>query len=73
MHGSELASLGHDLHVRMHPFQVPQCLKDGLVLGRFSRNTLNRNGILWCVPLVMEMTIGAGMFHLSCGCVAMDW
>ena len=35
--GIELTSLGHDLHVRVHPFQVTQCRADGLVSGRFGK------------------------------------
>ena len=69
MHGNDLASLGHNLLVRMHPFQAPQCPADGLVLGRFGKNTQDRNDTLWCVPLSMELMTGAGTFHLPCGCV----
>ena len=72
MHDSGLVSLGHDLYVRIHPFQATQCPLDGLVLGRFSRNAQDRRDALWCLPLAMELMIGAGMFHLTYGCAAMD-
>ena len=69
--GDGLTSLGHDLHVRVHPFQAPQHPADGLVLGGFGRNSLDRNDASWCVALSMEQMIGAGMFHLPCWCMAM--
>ena len=72
MHGSELASLGHDLHARMHPFQAPQQPADWSALGRFGKNTQDRNDTLSCVPLSIELVIAADMFHLLFGCVAMD-
>ena len=64
--------MGHDLHVRMHPFQAPEYPEDGLVLGRFHKNALDRNDAFWCVPLSMELMIAAGMFHLACGGMALD-
>ena len=76
VHGNGLESLGHDLHVRMHPFQAPQCPADGLILGRFGKNAQDRNDALWCAAvaaLFMDQMIGAGMCHLPCWCMAMDW
>ena len=61
---SELANLGHDLYIRMHPFQAPQHPADWLVLGRFGKNTQDRNDTLWCVPLSVELMIVTDMFHL---------
>ena len=52
---------------------APQHPLDGLVLNRFSRNAQDRSDTLWCVALSMEMIIGAGIFHLPFGCMAMDW
>ena len=72
MHVNGLASLGHDLHVGMHPFQAPQCPADGLVLRRFDKNAQDRNDTSWDVPLSMELMTGADTLHLACGCVAMD-
>ena len=37
------------------------------------KNARGRNETLWCVPLSMELIVAAGMFHLPCGCMAMDW
>ena len=72
MCGNGLTSLGHDLHVMMHPFQAPQHPEDRLVLSGFGRNALDRNDALWCVALFMEEIVGAGMLHLPCWCMAMD-
>ena len=72
MHGSGLASLGHSLCVRMHPFQAPQHPLDGLVLARFGKNAQDRSDTLLCVPLSMELMNGAGMLNLSCGRVEID-
>ena len=70
--GSGLASLGHDLHVRMHPVQATQYPLDGVVLGRFGRSAQDRSNALWCVPLSMELTIGADMVCLPSVYVAVD-
>ena len=72
MHGSAMVRLGHDLHVRMHPFQVPQHKSDGLGLGRFSKNAQHSGVALWCAALSMELMIDAGMLHLPWWCVATD-
>ena len=72
MCGNGLTSLGHNLHVRMHPFQATQHPADGQVLGRFGKHALDGNDALGCVPLSIELIIAAGTFHLPCGCVAMD-
>ena len=68
-----LIGLYHDLHARMHPVQAPQHPFDGLILGIFDKNTLDRNDILGCVPLSMELVIADGVFHLPFGCITMDW
>ena len=73
VHGNRSPSLRHDLHVRMHAFQATQHPTDGLSLGTFSRSAQDRNDALWCVPLSTELMIAAGMFHLPCGCIAVDW
>ena len=72
MHVNRLASVAHDLDVRMHPFQAPQHLLDRLAFGRFGKNAQDRNDALWCVPLSMELMIGGGMFYLAFECAAMD-
>ena len=72
MHGNGLTSLGHDLHVSMHPFQATQHTLDGLVLGRFGKNAPDKNDTLWCVPLFVELMIAAGMFNLACDFVAVS-
>ena len=69
VHENELKSLGHDLHVKMHPFQAPQCPADGLVLGRVGKNEQDRNDTSWVVPLSMEVMIADDTFHLACGYV----
>ena len=43
VHDNGLASLGHELRVRMHPFQALQHPLDGLALGRFGKNAEDRN------------------------------
>ena len=72
MCGNGLISLGHDLHVRMHPFQASHHPADGLVLGTFHKNALDRNDAFWCVSLSMELMIDADMFHLACGGMALN-
>ena len=69
----ELASLRHDLHLRMYPFQAPHHHLDGLVFGRFGENAQDINDLLWCEPLSMELVITAVMFPLPFGCIAIDW
>ena len=73
VHGNGFASLGHNLHVRMHPLQAPQCPADGLVLGRFGKHAQDRNDTSWVMPLFAELMIGAGTLHLASAYVAMDW
>ena len=72
MHGSGLASLVHDLHVRMHPSRVTKHPLDGLILGMFRRNARDKSEASWCAPLSMDLMIGVGIFHLSCGYAATD-
>ena len=73
MHNNGLSRLGHDLHVRMYPFQAPQHPLDGLVLDTFDKNTYDRTGALKQVPLSMEPMMGADVFHSPCGCMSVHW
>ena len=66
MYNNGLARLGHDLHVRLYPFRATQHLLDGLVTDRFHKNPCDRTDTLKCVPLFMELMMGANVFHLSC-------
>ena len=52
--------------------QAMQCPADGLDLGRFGKHAQDRNDTSWCVPPSMELIITAGMFDLSCGCMAIN-
>ena len=45
-HRNGLMRSEHDLHVRVHPFQAPQCPVDGLVLGRFGKT--QRTEMMYC-------------------------
>ena len=38
--------------------------------GQIWQNALNGNDTLWYVPLSMELMIGADLFHLPGGCMA---
>ena len=71
VHSNGLTSLGHDLHVMMHPVQAPQHPLDGQVFGQIWANALDRNDTL-CVPLSIELMIAAGTFVLPFGCMTMD-
>ena len=72
VHGSELASLEHDLYVRMRPVQAPQHPADRLALGGFGKNTHDRNDTLRCAPLPMELIIDAALLRLPYGCMSTD-
>ena len=40
--------------------------------GQIWQNALDRNDVLWCVPLSMELMTAVGVFSLPFGCMAMN-